>query len=89
MHSEGYGTCRCVCVSVCRVQDRQFQRRRGSALHFLKLAIFKSYGVTTKITTGLPRQDVLAQRTLEAQLEVSTRACIDSRMLSTTVARLY
>ena len=58
----------------------------GSALHLLdfktgdfrKCAAFKSYGVKAseqanmQISTGLPRQDVLDLRTLEAQ-DVTTK----------------
>ena len=38
-----------------------------------------------QISTGLPQQGALALCILKAQ-EVTTKACIDSRMLSTTVA---
>ena len=40
-----------------------------------------------QISTGLPRPDVLALRTLEAP-EVAMQACIDPRMLSSSLASL-
>ena len=50
---------------------------------------FEGYGLKSElaimqISTGLPRLRLLAPCMLKAQ-EVMTRACIDSRMLSTTV----